>query len=61
MRTWHDITCGRCGLTESCELADPEDLIETHVCVDGKRSDSFTTKMRRVPGPGERLSDERKS
>ena len=60
MRTLNDVTCKRCGYTESGMWVDPQDLAASHVCTDGGRSDSFTTTERVVPGPGERGRDEGK-
>jgi hypothetical protein len=58
VRTLNDVKCNRCGCTESCMWADPNDLIAAHVCPDGMRSDSFSMTKRVVPGPGERGKDD---
>lgn len=57
MRNVVDVTCDRCGCTASGEGVDPGDLVAGHVCPDGEPSESFHVRSRRVPGPGERLSD----
>ena len=58
MKTLNDVTCKRCGCTTSGMWVDPDDLIATHICPDGGRSDSFAVSERIVPGPGERGRDD---
>lgn len=58
MRTLTDITCKRCGCTESVMWLDPKEVQEAHTCPDGGRSDSFSIRERVVPGPGERGKDD---
>jgi len=64
MRTITDIKCLRCGSTESTQCLSQEeqwDVIKAHTCVDGGKGVDFESKTRIVPGPGERLRDERKT
>jgi hypothetical protein len=58
MRNFTDVTCKRCGNTESVLWVNPDDIAASHVCPDGGRSVSFSTKLRSAPGPGERSGEE---
>ncbi len=57
MKTLTDITCKRCGCTTSVMWLPCEEVVASHVCPDGGRSDSFVTHERIIPGPGERIKD----
>jgi hypothetical protein len=58
VKTLNDVTCHRCKCTMSCMWVDPADVIASHVCPDGGRSDSISVTERVVPGPGERGKDD---
>lgn len=58
MKILHDVTCKRCGCTTSGMWVDPQDLINSHICPDGERSDSLVVSDRVVLGPGERGKDD---
>jgi len=64
MRMLVDVKCNYCMCSTSSMWLDPTDIAalkKSHICADGGTSDSFTETTRRVPGPGERLGDERNS
>lgn len=61
MKTLTDVTCNRCGCTESLMWVDPSDARAAHACPDGGRSDSFSVSTRIVMGPGERCRDDERS
>lgn len=61
MKTLTDITCARCGCTASTMwlAADEiEEVARAHVCPDGGRSETYSTRERVVLGPGERGRDD---